>query len=130
MSELKNPRAARWDWDKILKPFGIYFPRKISFGDVDGEVEIKGQFLVTEGKRDFETVKGGQLYAMNARVKDGRTVFIVYGCPETGEIVRLQHWPNRAVSGDAKTLHQWVKKWSTWADKQPPATSRVSTFTP
>ena len=122
-------RTGQWDWDKMLKPFGAYFPRGISCADVDSETEIKGQFLVLEGKRTGESLQGGQLYTMNARLRDARTCFIVYGIPELDEVTHIQHWGyGLRQRGNAEDLHRLIKQWADWADTQPSREPRKSSF--
>jgi hypothetical protein len=129
MSELRNLTATRWDWDKMLKPLGNPFPRGISCADVDSETEIRGRFLVLEGKRTFEQILGGQKYTMDARVRDGRTCFIVYGVPEKGIITEMLHWGHgKRQPATVETLHEWIRRWAEWADSQPPPPTRKSEF--
>jgi hypothetical protein len=128
MSELRNPLAPRWDWDRFLKPYGACFPRGISFGDLDGEIEIHRHFLVTEGKRMGESLSNGQRYAMDARVKDGRTVLIIYGNPP-GEIMAMQHWAHGPIrSASWCDVWNFCKAWAQWADTEPPPAIRLCGF--
>lgn len=61
MAELRNPTAARWDFDKLNREHGLScpFPDGISFADVDIEIEINSHFLVVEGKRIGQSLESG-----------------------------------------------------------------------
>ncbi len=117
MSELRNMFAYRWDFDRGLREsgWGNPFPRGITHADVDAEIEIGGHFLVIEGKRTHERLTGGQLYAMRARVEDGRTCLIVYGCPEELRIDYLQQFPRERYPATWETYHRFCAAWAEWA---------------
>ena len=124
MAELRNPTADRWDFDKGFRECGLAhcFPRNISFADVDSETEINGHFLCIEGKRDGEVLHGGQLYAMRARVRDGRTCLIVYGDPpyDVRKLQLFEHDPLRGIrAANLHAFHAVCRAWATWADQQP-----------
>lgn len=135
MAELRNPVADRWDFDKGFREtqLGACFPRHITFADVDTETEINGRFLVIEGKRPTETLSGGQLYANRMRVRDGRTVFVVYGQPPY-EVEALQFFKFGALDGKVAAsladLHDWCQAWATWADGLELPSQRRSPFVP
>lgn len=122
MAALRNPAATRWDPDRAMQEEGIGspFPGRISFGDLDFEVEIGGWFLVCEGKRDFgdgnlEPLKSGQRIAMNARVRDGRTVLVWWGDPEANVVTTVQVWPHAIMPGSWRTVYWICKQWAQWA---------------
>lgn len=141
MARLGNLFAVRWDWDTWLEPFGAWAPRGITTADVDSETEQNGHYLVLEGKREKEEIKGGQKRAMDARVKSGRECIIVYGNPGENQVLCpncsawfnpstskqksgiqtiefLQRWPNPREFGDWKTLHYWLSSWSQKAERK------------
>lgn len=129
MAILRNHIAARWDLDLAFKAAGLGtpFPRGITFGDVDAETEINGQYLVMEGKRAGEEPSAGQTYTMDARVRDGRTCIVVYGDPPTG-IVAMRVW-----GGDKRpiTLQQFwafIHAWAEWAETSQRPGSRINGF--
>jgi hypothetical protein len=129
VSRLRNPQAPRWDWDEGIEPYGACFPRGISFGDVDAEIEINRRFLVIEGKRLAEPLNKGQEIAMRQRYLDGRTILLVTRNPPLG-IATIQHWPHGAVqSADWRTFHELCRRWAEWAQAQKPPPFRISTFT-
>jgi len=130
MANLRRFDAPRWDWDKYLSEcrLGPYFPRGITTGDLDCEVEISGRFLVLEGKREHEALSTGQRIAMDARVKDGRTVFIVYGEPP-GDIRYMKQWPDgEKVPASWAMLHSAVRQWADWAEAAGRPTPRPCWF--
>lgn len=73
----------RWDW--TASGFEKNFPRGCQFTDVDAAVEFDGRMLLIETKHhdgvgSCEYPDTGQLLALRAEVKLGKTVFILYGC--------------------------------------------------
>jgi hypothetical protein len=74
----------RWDWTAGGYEKG--FPRGCQFTDVDAATEFDSQFLLIETKHHDGTGIGmeypdtGQLMALRAEVRLGKTVFILYGC--------------------------------------------------
>ena len=130
MAELRNNDGTRWDWDRGIKHLGPCFPRRISFGDLDGEIEINGHFLVVEGKRSGQTIDGGQRYAMDARLRDGRVIYVVYGQPPT-DIQTMQFWPDIArVAATWETFHQACREWAEWAEAEARPDDRRALFFP
>lgn len=130
MAELRNNDGTRWDWDKGTRHLGPCFPRRISWGDLDGEVEINGHFLVLEGKRSHQSVVGGQKYAMDARFNDGRTIYVVYGDPPT-DIRAIQFWPDtRRFPASWETFWQACREWALWAEQTDRPEARRSAFFP
>ena len=121
MAELRNPTADRWDFDRGYRELrlGPCFPRGISHADVDSETEINGRWLVIEGKRAHERLQGGQLYTNRARVREGRTVLIVYGDPPY-DVVAMQHFRWGADDGiepaSLADVHRFCSEWARWAE--------------
>lgn len=133
MAELRNGVATRWDWDKALRVNGFLnpFPRGITHADLDCEIEIHGRFLVVEGKRTGERLSSGQFYAMNARVRDGRTVLITYGDPDAGTLTHMEHWAVAdSMPADWRDYYQFCKEWADWAESQSRDTTHPSPFRP
>lgn len=127
----------RWDcgergcYNKKHRPkielFSDCFPGRISFGDVDGIVEIKGNFLLLEWKSEIKDLPAGQRI-MYERMTIGRrfTVFVVTGNAETMDVVRMgayidgKRWPDSGYR--AATLAQvkrQVSLWAAYAEKNP-----------
>jgi hypothetical protein len=130
LAELRNNDGTRWDWDKGTKHLGPCFPRRISWGDLDGEIEINGHFLVVEGKRTHQSITGGQKYSMDARLRDGRVIYVVYGDPPT-DIRAMQFWPDaQRVSATWETFWHACKEWAEWAESEPRPEERHAIFFP
>jgi hypothetical protein len=130
MSKLRNNDGTRWDWDEGTAPYGPCFPRRISWGDLDGEVEINGHFLVLEGKRSHQSVTGGQKYAMDARIADGRVVYVVYGDPPL-DIRAIQFWPDpRRFPATWETFWLACREWARWAEQTPRPEPHRAVFFP
>lgn len=135
MSELRNPTATRWDFDKFFRKAGYEpcFSRGVTFADVDAEIEINGHFLVIEGKRTAQNLEIGQARAMTARVRDGRVCLVVFGQPETGEVTHLQRWGNAQVQAipipaTLEDLWKFCRAWDRWARMEVQPKSRLSNF--
>lgn len=130
MAALRNNDGTRWDWDLGIRGLGPCFPRGISWGDVDGEIEINGHFLVVEGKRPQQAIVGGQKYTMDARVADGRVVFVVYGNPPTG-IESMQFYPQpQRFAATWETFWKACSEWADWAQAEARPASRRALFFP
>lgn len=130
MSELRNEKAKRWDLDAIFRlACGLSpLPGKISFADVDFETEIHRHFLVLEGKRVGQELGEGQERAMTARYEDGRTCVAFWGNPDTGEVSRMQIWPEGRKPASRKILWDFINQWAKWAKAQERPTPRSSAF--
>lgn len=138
MAELRNPAADRWDLDKGIRELGLppAFPRGISFADVDSETEIRGRFLVIEGKRLGEQLRAGQWRACRARVLDGRTVLLIYGDPPY-DVRAMAHFhggvdpvrTGRCVPATLPDVLGFCWQWAEWAIAQPPPQPRPCLFT-
>lgn len=120
----------RWDCEKRecfnkkrrpkIELFADCFPRNISFGDVDAEVEINGHFLQLEWKTYIGSPPGGQLIKFHHYTRrPGFNVIVVCGDAETMKIEAFQIWDNgdggawtAASFHDLKSL---VARWANWA---------------
>lgn len=130
MAELRSNDGTRWDWDRGTRPLGPCFPRRISWGDLDGEIEINGRFLVAEGKRSHQSISGGQKYSMDARWRDGRVIYVVYGDPPL-EIREMQFWPSsERFPATWETFWQACREWALWAESHPRVLPRECSFRP
>jgi hypothetical protein len=137
MGELRNPAADRWDLDRGIRERRLWapFPRGITFADLDSETEIRGQYLDIEGKREGEELRPGQWKSSCARVRDGRTVLLIYGDPPH-DIRQMAHFrggvdPVRRGACIPATLEDvllFCFLWARWADEQPYPEPRPSLF--
>lgn len=103
---------------------------KITFGDIDLEVEIGGHYLTIEGIRTGRWPKLGQRIAMNARARDGRVVLVIEGDPPVG-IYRMGRWPldrTQMVRAGVLEFHSFCAAWARWARSQPRPAARPSAF--
>lgn len=112
-----------------IEIFAECFPGRINFGDVDGLVEIGGQFLLLEWKSDRTVLPEGQriLYVKLTRLAPA-VVFVVLGDAEVMEVeglvvfrrgrrIPLKGHERRTI----ETLKDSIRAWAEWAarNKQP-----------
>jgi hypothetical protein len=96
-----------WDW-KCLE--GCFGGTRISPTDIDGLVEVNGNFLLLEAKSANAEPHMGQRLTFNALVNTGLfTVLVIYGSPGMPE--RMQVWPCPAVTCDLEDLRMFVECW-------------------
>lgn len=130
MSELRNKAATVWDFDLGHRMNGLSnpFPRGITHADVDSETEISGQFFVIEAKRVIngrpEKLSTGQILTNRERVRQGRTVLVVWGDPETLRVDYMQLFSHGEIMPATwRDFHRFESDWAAWAERQwrPPA---------
>ena len=118
----------RWDCNKRgcfnkkkrpnLEVFDNCFRGRISIGDVDGIVEINGNFLLMEWKDpSCPDVSGGQKYMYQNMTKDEKyTVVCVYGDCETMVVDSIQIYYKGSAGErhfcDLNELQGRVSKWA------------------
>ena len=123
----------RWDcekqgcFNKLKRPkievFSDCFPGKISFGDMDGRVEINSRFLELEWKPDTGRLSTGQriLFERITTVAPV-TVFVVAGDAETMEVEALAQYQNGKFymwrPSTLGALQASMERWSKWAINQ------------
>ncbi len=128
MADGYNPM--RWDCEKRgcfnlkrrpkIEVFHDLFPGKISFGDVDGIVEINGKGLLIEWKSDTIDLPRGQ-QIMYKRLTAGKmlTVIIIVGNAETMRISHVGYVFNGEYSeptpADMDRLREWIAGWVDFA---------------
>jgi hypothetical protein len=122
-------RSMRWNCDidgcfniKCRLKLGIFddiWPGKIGMSDVDGIVELHGNGLLLEWKRDMELPQGQQI--MFKRLTRGRvlTVVCVAGDAETMEVHAVKEFVD-GDEGDWKPmdmvgLRTLLAAWRDWA---------------
>ena len=121
----------RWDCDKrgcfnkLRRPkiemFHDCFPGRISFGDVDGIVEVKGKALMLEWKSEMMPLPTGQ-QIMYSRITKGKkiTVICVVGDAETMNVThygfyydgKFSDWRESNLQGVKEKIKEWVEKMS------------------
>jgi hypothetical protein len=122
----------RWDcsksgcFNKARRPkievFHDALPGRISFGDVDGIVEIEGNALVLEWKGEGAPIAKGQEIMWNRLTKSGIfTVFVIEGDAETMVVSSIRmffrgklHAPEAA---DLAAVKLKISAWVSYAKK-------------
>jgi tricorn protease-like protein len=120
------PGAMRWDceangcFNKKLRPkievFRDCFPGNISFGDVDGIVELNSAFLMLEWKSPGGVVTTGQqiMYQRFSKTKNS-AVIIAEGNAETMDVTAYQtYWEGRKgerKESDLRGLKDKIEEW-------------------
>ncbi len=111
-----------------IEVFSDCFPGKISFGDVDAEVEINGYSLRLEWKSHTGDLPRGQSIMFERKTRYGiDTVICVCGDAETMAVSQIgMFWQGRWngwQNADLEHLKQRIEGWATWAGKEPPTAS-------
>lgn len=116
----------RWDcekqgcFNKIKRPkievFADCFPRRISFGDVDGVVEINGHFMYLEWKPSTAPISTGQRILIERRTADGlSTYLIIAGNAETMKVERYAiAWNGKIKPWEVGTLEDVKQRIRSW----------------
>lgn len=90
-----------------LSVFSNCFPERknpIHLTDIDGAVEVGGQFLFIEWKNDenAQVPLGQEIFIQRLSLKPGITVMVMWGNRNTQNIKRIQIWSGGVVLTDAK----------------------------
>ena len=124
MSDGFNPM--RWDCTERgcfnvkrrpkIEAFAKCFPRRISFGDVDGLVELGGCFCLLEWKGQGGALTKGQRWSFEAFTRiPGNVVFLVDGDAEHMMVERYAlFWKGRYVAAVPATLDELRERIRTW----------------
>ena len=126
-SGIKDP--VRFLLDKMPRVYGFLhgaFPRDILPTDVDGEVEINGNFLRLEFK--FEDclregrVPRGQIICFEALRATGKFTIFLIGHNHFGEITCLHMWNGKGKKVldpcDGKRFYEACQNWANAADSR------------
>ena len=135
MANGSNPM--RWDCNKggpgancfnikrrpKIEVFCDCFPGNISFGDVDGIVEINGRGLMLEWKTDTNKPQTGQRIMYERLTKTELiTVLLVVGNAETMEVSKMGTFfkgkQSALKNADLNAVKSRIKRWVTWAKQQ------------
>lgn len=117
-----------WSEHKRLKFEVFYglFPRGISLTDIDGAVEVDGNFLLMEWKRgtiDKDRDKGQWLFFRNFTLVAPLCVFVVDGDAKDMTVRSVQRVFRGVYTGpdpsDLNRLRERVKAWADWATANP-----------
>ncbi len=120
-------RKLTWDCDlkgcyhdKACPKLGLFdecFPGKIGMGDVDGIVEVNGNFLILEWKAFTSEIPRGQelMFERLTALSTNILVVVVSGDPQTMEVRSYRHiWRGKvwaAVDTDLDGLKERIQKW-------------------
>lgn len=128
----------RWDCERQgcfnlkrrpkIELFADCFPRRISFGDVDGIVEIGGNALLLEWKSEERELPTGQRLLYQRLTCSGPvSVMIVVGDAETMLIDATaifadgaRHPAEGFEPADLELVRHRLMAWSQWAAQNPP----------
>lgn len=103
-----------------IEVFSECFGCGINFGDVDGIVERRGQFLLLEWKPGPGAVRGGQKMLHDELLQIPKfTIIIVHGDPDTMRVDSfvVRHGAStKEVRGDIDALKVRIRGWYDWAD--------------
>ena len=123
----------RWDcqtqgcFNKKKRPkiemFADCLPGKIAFGDIDGIVEIRGNFLFLEFKEHSNIPKGQQiLYRRLTRLAPA-IVLVIEADVETMDVLAVSYVSGGRIEPQVlmnlQGLKDVIKSWSDWALKNP-----------
>jgi hypothetical protein len=108
-----------WDWDFLKGAF----PRGITPMDIDGKVEVGGNFLLFETKDVGVPVKDGQADSLARLLRLGPITLIVI----RGKLIpvawrwinRKSHSPIFHADNCCADIFQFCSKWAKWADQNP-----------
>ncbi len=103
-----------------IEVFSECFPGKISFGDVDGIVEINGFGLMLEWKTDTKKPTIGQRIMYERLTKSGLlSVLLVVGNAETMEVSHMSIFFNGKHTdlkeANLEIVKNKIKSWVKWA---------------
>lgn len=120
----------RWDCDSkgcfnvVKRPkievFKPCFPGKISFGDIDGIVEIGGMALLLEWKPSRDELRTAQEIMYRNLSKDGKvTAIVVVGDAKTMDVSASQYFKLGERSEwkdcDLEYVKRFCAAWAKWA---------------
>ena len=126
-SGIKDP--IRFLLDKMPRVYGYLkgaFPRGILPTDIDGEVEINGQFLRLEFKH-HEALRGGrvpkgQIRCFESLLDTGRFTVFLIGHDQAGAAELVHVWGSRGRKVfdpcDNSKLYQLCSQWAHMAESQ------------
>lgn len=102
------------------------FPRGILPTDIDGEVEISGNFLRMEFKHESAMRNGripkGQYNALKSLIVTGKFTVLLIGTNDGGEPTCFEAWHHngkitKLQDGDGKKVFDFCQRWADWAEK-------------
>lgn len=126
MSSDNGTNPMRWDcarqgcFNRKKRPkielFADCLPGRISFGDIDGIVEINGNLLLLEWKDHQEISRGQRILFERLTRLCPATVLVVEGDAEDMAVTSIRTIWNGAIPesepGDLEKLRQYIRMWS------------------
>jgi hypothetical protein len=123
----------RWDCKKQgcfnkkkrpkIEEFAEYLPGKISFGDIDGIVEIRGNVLVLEFKETPIIPRGQQILFRRLTRLAPLYVLVVEADIESMTVFGVSYVTDgrieAQISMDLHGLKEKIRSWSDWALEHP-----------
>lgn len=105
-----------------IEVFSECFPGRISFGDVDGIVEISGMALLLEWKPAPGTLRTGQRIMYENLSRDGKiTVLTLAGDAKTMAVTHSGYfWAGKQSEWKPATIEDarsFCKRWAGWAKR-------------
>lgn len=105
------------------------FPRGILPTDIDGEVEVNGNFLRFEFKHENAALNGylpkGQACALQRLVQHAPFTVLLIATNDEGDVTYHNRWHRTEKTGWVPSSKQIIKelcsKWAEWAAKTPGA---------
>ena len=102
-----------------IEMFASCLPGRIAFSDIDGVVEVQGNFLFLEWKSHGEIPLGQKILFQRLTQFAPATVLIVEGNAETMEVDTIRYVSSGHVDepfdADVGKLSELIEEWSTWA---------------
>lgn len=102
-----------------IEIFADCLPGRISFGDIDGIVEINGNLLLLEWKDHQEISRGQRILFVRLTRLCPATVLVVEGDAEDMTVTSIRIIFNGVISEsepvDLEKLRQYIRMWSDYA---------------
>ena len=105
-----------------IEVFADCFPNKIAMSDIDGVVEINGNFLFMEWKGDGGKVSTGQhiLLQRLTQLSDKVVAYVVYGDSQTmqvHQVTRYYKGNSRDYDMQLEQLKEQFRNWGQWVKR-------------
>lgn len=109
---MENFIASKWSFAYFDRAFA---GTKISFGDLDGIVEVRSNFCVMETKGTDVPVPTGQAVMFSRLHETGYfTILVLRGTPPDN-VVEWAIWPGEFRRGTREDVYDFLCEWFAWA---------------
>jgi len=106
-----------------IEMFAACLPGRIAFSDIDGVVEVRGNFFLLEWKSHGEIPFGQKLLFQNFVKFAPATILVVEGDAETMEVSTIRYvFADRIgepFEANINELSKQIEDWSDWAIRHP-----------